>query len=410
MVWKRFNRTWNKLGGVFTSQVYQEKILAGSGSHDPWSTMEHMHPAFQLPNRVSRLYPILALIFLLSTASFLFLWEQTRIELSRLPSYEAANQRLEAQVTQLTNNRQLDATKIKVQEQNIADNENKLADLQKQLKASTDDISAKEQQIKNQQAQLDKNAADLEDLRSHPPLFSFQNSSSLANVSQKEDDVKELVTKAYPYIQDIYGTPYLLNSITIAFVNSLDIDGSAGEIVIKNSAKGIDVTIHLQDFDKTSFQDTNTVIHEMIHGFHGAAVFQTSALEEGITVAAADAVMAKMMADGKMARFPYLYIGISDAQYSAYNESLQVHANPQAFYSDPNVAKVYQLIGKAWYALYQSDPTFFKRLNAYYYPEVQQGNQPDTALVLNAIRATLPTVKGQSIATYLANNHAFNPR
>ena len=365
--------------------------------------------SISIPNRVSRLYPLFSLVLALSTSIFFFAWQNTQIELNRIANVEQHQKETQALVDSLTSEHALDKATLQVQTQKIADATSSLAKIQQQLESTNKQLVIAQAQVKQQQDQLSKNASQIDQLNSRPPLFSFQNSSSLSNVTQKETDVKALITNAYSYIQNLYGKPYLLNSITITFVNSFDIANSAGEIVIKNSSKGIDINIHLKDFDKNSFQDNNTVIHEMIHGFHGVAVMESSAYEEGMTVAATDAVMAAMISDGKLPHFSHLYLNITDQQYATDNTTLRILTDNQAFYNDPEVATVYQLIGTAWYWMYKEDPNFFKNLNSAYYAKVQQGIRPDDAVIRETIRQVLPSIKGQSIDSYLAINRAFNP-
>jgi hypothetical protein len=371
---------------------------------------------FRLPNRVSRLYPVFALIFLLISSGLVYNWQTTQISSDTVVGRQ--NQQidlLKAQVALLQTQQSSDQSTLKIQRQKIDASSAQLKALQDQLKSTTNELAQKDallktqtDQLKNQQDQLSKNAADIAQLRTHPPLFSFQNKSSLVDISTKEAAVKELVTNAYNYIQDLYGPPYLLNSIVITFVDSFSITGSSGEIVIENSDKGINVNIHLKDFDPNNFQDVNTVVHEMIHGYHGVAVLETSAMEEGETVAMADAVMERMIADKKIPAFVPLYLSISSTQYDTWNNTLKVAKESSTFYSDPNVSKVYQLIGTAWIRLYREDPTVFKKLNEAYYPKVQKGLVPDDAMIKDALRSIIPSVGGVPIDTYLANNRAFN--
>lgn len=371
---------------------------------------------FRLPNRVSRLYPVFALIFLLIASVLVYNWQSTQIDSDSVVSKQGQQiDLLKAQVSLLESQQNTDQSTLKIQKQKIEASTAQLKALQDSLKTKTDDLAQKDaqlkdsqNQLKNQQDQLNKNAAEIQDLRTHPPLFSFQNQSHLSNIDEKEAAVKDTVTKAYDYIQALYGTPYLLNSIVITFVDQFSIAGSSGEIVIENSSKGINVNIHLKDYNPNDFQDVNTIIHEMIHGFHGVAVLDTSAMEEGMTVAAADAVMQKMIADKKIPTFDPLYLNISGSIYDQWNSSLRVFKDSSGFYGDANVSKVYQLIGTAWMRFYQQDPSFFKKLNDVYYPKVQKGLVPDDAMIKDAIRSIMPSVNGTPIDTYLANNRAFN--
>ena len=366
-----------------------------------------------LPTRVSRLYPVLALCFALSTAVLFYSWQSSDIELTNLSQIYAAHQaQLTNEVAQLTADKQGDQAKLQVQTQQIADATTKLQKLQAQVDSTTKDLATEKQQLTDAQSQLTANAAALQALRAHPPLFSFQNNSSLSDtdIAAKEAAVKSVVSSAYDYIQNLYGAPYALDSITITFVNNFDIAGADGEILITNGKNGISIDIHLKDFDPTSFQDTNALIHEMIHGFHGVAVIDSSALEEGMTVAMTDAVMARMIADGKLPQFSHLYVTISDQDYAKDNSSLTIPEDSTAFYANKQIATIYQVIGKAWLNLYAQDPGIFKKVNDYYYPLVQQGQKPDVTMILAAIKASISKVGSLSIDQYLAQNIAFNPK
>jgi hypothetical protein len=375
-------------------------------------------PFLALPTRVSRLYPVFALILLIANGLLLHSWQQVQINLDSLQStVDIREASLKKQVEILTADRnqyqqQLTQQKAKAEEMVV-----QLQALEKQLAEKSDQLNAKEAQLKTtqdqvsrQEAQLSKNASELEQLRKRPPLFSFQNQSSLPDYETKQTDVRNLINSAYDYIVELYGKPYLLHSITITFVDSFSIPGSAGEIVLESGPQGLKIDIRLKDFDKNSFQDVNTVLHEIIHGFHGIAVFDTAALEEGITVAATDAVMRRMIADGKLRSFSRLYLAITEEQYSEWNRTLTVYRDADVFYRDTNVSKVYQIIGKAWYRFYEEDRTFFKRFNDLYYPQIQRGKPGDDALVLDTIRGTLTSVKGIPINTYLEGQRAFHPQ
>jgi hypothetical protein len=255
---------------------------------------------------------------------------------------------------------------------------------------------------------LTANSTELQQLRDRPPLFSFQNKSSLADIDQKKADIKAVVTATYSDIQLLYGKPYLLHSITITFVDNFTIAGASGEIQITNSNQGVSIDIHLKDFDKNNPDDVQTIRHEMIHGFHGVAVLNSSAQEEGITVATTDAVFNAMVQSGKLANTPP-YVGITEAQYQSYNSTYFVYLDNDKFYKDPNVSRVYQMIGYAWYKLYKQDKDFFKKFNDIYYARVQKGQKVDPAGVRDIIASIIPSVDGVPIATYLQTNRAFNP-
>lgn len=347
------------------------------------------HPFFRAPTRVSRVYPILALILMLVGSGALYRWQLTQINAdSTVQERDRSIASLELEVASLKTQQALDQSELKDKREALATATAKLATVESDLSLKTTALVEKERslaeaqnKLKQQESQLSSNSSELEKLRNRPPLFSFQNQSSQTDLEQQQAELKEVVTSAYDYIQDLYGKPYLLNEITITFVDNFSIAGASGEISIENGPGGISIDIHLKSFDKNSFQDVNTIIHEVIHGFHGVGVLEASALEEGITVAATDAVMERMIADGKLPKFSNLYIVLTNNQYTNWNNSLTIHEDANRFYGSPDISKIYQLVGKAWMNLYREDGLFFKKFNDAYYPSIQAGEKASTSLV-----------------------------
>ncbi|CAN5120422.1 hypothetical protein BH11PAT4_BH11PAT4_0260 [soil metagenome] len=376
------------------------------------------HPFFRAPTRVSRVYPILALILMLVGSGALYRWQLTQINAdSTVQERDRSIASLELEVASLKTQQALDQSELKDKREALATATAKLATVESDLSLKTTALVEKERslaeaqnKLKQQESQLSSNSSELEKLRNRPPLFSFQNQSSQTDLEQQQAELKEVVTSAYDYIQDLYGKPYLLNEITITFVDNFSIAGASGEISIENGPGGISIDIHLKSFDKNSFQDVNTIIHEVIHGFHGVGVLEASALEEGITVAATDAVMERMIADGKLPKFSNLYIVLTNNQYTNWNNSLTIHEDANRFYGSPDISKIYQLVGKAWMNLYREDGLFFKKFNDAYYPSIQAGEKASTSLVRAKIASVRSSVQGVPIATYLSQNSAFNPQ
>lgn len=369
------------------------------------------HEFFKRPTRISRVYPVLALVLMLAGSGFLYRWQLTEINAdSTVQRQNKELAALQLQVDTLTRQQETDQADLK-------DKTARLTDATAKLQTTSDALASKERalidseaRLKSQEAQIASNSSELDQLRKRPPLFSFRNESNLADIEQKEKDVKEFITNAYDYIQEISGTPYLLNQITITFVNQFTIAGAAGEISIENGPNGISIDIHLKDFDKNDFQDQNTMVHEIVHGFGGTAELTEPAMAEGRTVALTDAVMERMIADGKMQKFDSLYIILNQTQYNQWNNSLNIPLDNDAFYASKDISKIYQVIGKAWFNLYREDSNFFKKLNDAYYSKVQKGETPNRAMILPLIKSIIPSVGGVPIDTYLSNNQAFNPR
>lgn len=199
-----------------------------------------------------------------------------------------------------------------------------------------------------------------------------------------------MVTAAYDTIEELYGLPYLLHSVTITFVDNFSNDKASGEIVITNSDEGLALDIHLKDFDKNSFAPVNTMIHEVVHSFHGLAVLEPVAFEEGITVAITDAVMKKMIAAGTIPSFSPLYIRLSQSEYQSMMSSLSIPRSTNSFYNSDDVVDFYQVLGKAWYTLYEADSGFFKKFNEKIYAKKQAGQEITEQLVLETIKEVAP--------------------
>ncbi|MFA6422851.1 MAG: hypothetical protein WCW17_00160 [Patescibacteria group bacterium] len=268
-------------------------------------------------------------------------------------------------------------------------------------------VADQRQQILNQQEQLSSNASELSTLRNRPPLFSFQNKSS-KNVDQAKSDVETVVKAAYDKVSEVYSMPYLLHSITISFVDSLSKENASGEIHISNGAEGLEIEIRITGFDKNSFQSVNTIIHEIVHSFHGLATLDPVAFEEGMTVAASDKIMRELGESGSLPKFSNYYVQISDSQYNNYNgnSSFSIPSDYNNFYSD-NAYLYYQLEGYAWQKLANSNPDFYKNFNEKFYNKIRNGQKASNDLVKETIKEVASSVDGQSIDSYFSSNKAF---
>ncbi len=281
---------------------------------------------------------------------------------------------------------------LAVKQQELTNLSDQLATRKKELDAKTEELTTAQKQINDQKSQLSVNASELEKLRNRPPLFSFQvKSTQLTDAETKKAAVKQVVTDAYDMIQEVYGKPYLLQSITITFVDQFSNNKAAGEIVITNSDKGLALDIHIKDFNRDSFNDVNTLIHEVVHAFHGLAGLEPTAAEEGITVAVTDAVMERMIAAGTISHFSPLYIRITDSQYAEQSAEIQIPSDADQFYNSDQVASYYQILGKAWYQLYQQDKQFFSKFNEALYAKKRTGQEITDSLVQNTIKEVLPS-------------------
>lgn len=353
-----------------------------------------------LAQRPALVTAILLLVFLLSGAGFVYAF---------LLDEQADNDSITAQAllvdAALIRNQQLQQKTLKIEadlKETQAAFDAKKAELDAisaDLTKKAEELASAQKKIKSQESQLSANAAELSRLRDRPPLFSFRvDSSTVTNVEQKKEDVKQLVTDAYDVITEIYSKPYLLSSVTISFVESFSNENAAAEISIANTSKGIELTIRIKDFDKNSFNDVNSIIHEVIHSFHGIAVLDPVAYEEGIVVAATDVVMEKLRTQGKILNFSRLYIRINGSEYA--NTSLTLPSS--GFYDSSDTSMYYQIAGYGWYQIYKADSKFFVNFNEKLYEKKRNGEEITQELVKQTIKeAYSGSVSGQSIDAWL---------
>ncbi len=356
----------------------------------------------------TRLLVTISVVSLATNAFLAWQWQSERQLLQGIIAGTKTELELRADKNrELTQENRSFKTDIAIKEQELAKKTTELAakqselnDLSKQLndkKAELDkkikDLASAQKQIDSQKSQLAANASELSKLRDRPPLFSFQvKATGISEVESKKEAVKQVVTDAYDVIEEIYGKAYLLHSVTITFVDEFSNPKAAGEIVISNSKDGLAIDIRIKDFDKTSFNDINTIIHEVVHAFRGLATLEPTAFEEGSTVAATDVVMRKLAAAGKIPKFSSYYIQLSDAEFAQKQASLSIPRNNDTFYGSSQVVEFYQVMGKAWYQLYEQDAAFFKKFNDKIYERKARGEEVTEKMVLDTIHEVLPGV------------------
>ncbi len=359
-----------------------------------------------IPTYVSRVYPVLLGVMVIATSYTTYAWKKAEYDLQKVPDTSIRLGQLEKRVTELLKEQKEDRTLLTARQKELEQTNQKLGDAQTSLLSVQKDLTTAQSQVKNQQAQITTNAAELEKLRTRPPLFSFPSTNPADSTQQAE--VKEVVTAAYDVMREVLGDPYNLSGVTISFSQSLSITGSTGETRIESSSSGVKIAITLQKFSKDNFADVNTVLHEIIHAFHSAAVVDEAYIEEGKTVAETDAVMKTMIERKLLPEYGRLYLIATDEQLAKWG-SITIPKDSAQFYQGADVSKRYQITGTAWYKLYQADPTIFKRLNNQYYPEVQRGIFPNQGVVFTALKAIQPNVGTQTIEQFIAAQHGLNP-
>lgn len=289
---------------------------------------------------------------------------------------------------------------IKAKQAELELKQEELAKAEAERQAKVKELETAQKKIKDQQSQISSTSSELKRLSDRPPLFTFKvESSSLAGIEQKKNDVKDVVTAAYDVIGDIYGKPYLLKAVTISFVDSFTNASAAAEIIFTNGSDGLEVVIRLKDFDKNNFNSVSSVIHEVVHAYHGLAVLDPVVYEEGITVAATDAVMTQLIANGKIPSFKPLYIRLTSGEYAA---AISLPRSATTLYGSSQVAHYYQVAGYGWYQLYKADSNFFKNFNDRLYAYKRDGNELTDSLIKEVIKqAYSGSVQGKSIDQWL---------
>lgn len=362
------------------------------------------------PRRLSRLFAILFVFSATLNGVLVFAYGYNQLVNKRiLSSYDKTVTGTLAQTAKYKQERD-DA------QASVAQKNEQLANLNTELSAKTKHLTEVEAQLtstndklKTQETQLAANSAELNSLRGRPPLFSFQKTTS-RDVTTDEADAKVIVSAAYDTIAGIYGNPYILHQIIINFVDTSDltIPGASAQITITNSKQGLTMEVKLPAFDKNSFENVNTIVHEIIHGFHGLAALQAPIMEEGITVAATDAVMVKLYQQGAISQSES-FVTLTSDEAAQLNSTLPQPSATSAFYQSPNVGTYYNLAGWSWQQLYKADSQFFSKFNTTLYTKAVAGTSLTPAVVRDTIKEVVTTVNGQPINDYLNGQITLNP-
>ncbi|MBI3261120.1 hypothetical protein HYZ64_01970 [Candidatus Berkelbacteria bacterium] len=352
---------------------------------------------------------VIALLSLVANAGAGFVAVKKQQQITRLnqslQTSNKANQELTQDKTKLEEEVKSVSEKLASTEQDLAKKLEELQKSQDDLKKTQTEIAAKKKEIdslsgkiKNQESQLAANSSELDKLRSRPPLFLVENKSSATDSETAITQLKNVVEASFDEIKSLYGDAYLLNQVTVQLVDSLARPNVAGEITIQNSKEGIKYTIRIKKFSSGSFLDVTTIVHEIIHAFHGIAFLEPVAHEEGITVAATEEIVSVLVNRGVVPNFSTRYLRISperEAQLEA-DPNFVIPASSDAFYSSDQTSDYYQMTGRAWQGLANGDRGFYKRFNEALYAKVHTGIDPRGQVVLDTIRevkGSVPTKK-----------------
>lgn len=360
----------------------------------------------------SKLLPYLLVLLVLESilAGVAYLNQSTSIAFNEsLSTKEDLVYKVGSKARELKGEKEAVTTELSQKESELTTKQTEFSNLSTEYSQKLKQLDDANRKIKDLQGQLTATSNEITKLRTKPPVFTFKvESSNISNVEQKKEDIKSVVTNAFPIIEDVYSKAYLLHSVTISFVDTLSVPGAYAEVKITNGTDGLSINIRITDFDKNKFDDINAILHEIIHAFHGLAALDSPAYEEGITVAATDVVMEKLIAQNKIDSFNPLYIRLSSDSY--YSTSLTL-PNDRSFYTDTNnAAQYYQIAGYGWYQIYKADSNFFKTFNEKLYKKVREGETVNDATVKQLIKdSTTNSIHGKTISEWLETK-AFNLR
>lgn len=362
------------------------------------------------PRRISRLFVILFIFSATLNGIFAFALGYNELALTRIrTTYDESIASTLKQTTRYKQERDDAQASVAAKNEQLANLNRELSEKTKHLTEVESQLTSTTAKLKTQESQLAANSAELEQLRGRPPLFSFQKSTN-RDVTADEADARTVVTAAYDTIVTVYGEPYILHQIIINFVDQADLSiaGASAQITITNSDQGLTMEVKLPSFDKDSFESVNTIVHEIIHGFHGLAALNAPVMEEGITVAATDVVMNKLYRQGVIPHGER-FITLTTQQAAQLNGSLPRPASTSSFYQSPQVATYYNLAGWSWQQLYETDNQFFTKFNASLYTKTVAGTSLTPAVVRDTIAEIVSTVNGQSITDYMSSQITLNP-
>jgi hypothetical protein len=206
------------------------------------------------------------------------------------------------------------------------------------------------------------------------------------------------IARLYPRIVEVYGQPAW--SGTVEVVNAGNLENSTISQVKRAAFGAYDVSnarILLPIFDNVdSF--AHALLLNMVHAFHGPAVFQYDAWEQGFARAAAAAIISRFNVD----------LGFQDATANFYYALLPYYdllnqpALGNSTFFPPSQANVelhgrftvgkmllprLGMSGAAWLKVFVEDPLFFRRFNEAYYAQFDQNAQPSLAGNVPALRA-----------------------
>ena len=225
--------------------------------------------------------------------------------------------------------------------------------------------------------------------------------------ARAEQFLRNLVAVFYPRIEALYGAPYWSGNVEV--VNAGDLDNSQIPDAQRLAFGSYDVSnrrILLPLFDNTESQGQALLLN-MLHAFHGPAVFQYDAWEQGFARAAASVIARQVPGEFGDASANNLLSLLKF--YDVLNQPTL--GNPTFFppslantdLSGFTLGKMFfprlAMSGAVWLKVYVENTNFFRQFNEAYYaqaganPAAVAGNVP---ALRNIARAFAANVEGQA--------------
>ncbi|MBC8135837.1 MAG: hypothetical protein H8F28_08135 [Fibrella sp.] len=205
---------------------------------------------------------------------------------------------------------------------------------------------------------------------------------------QRQRELEAQIAIYYPRIEAIYGKPAVSGEVEIVDVGTFD-SSSIPQVQRLFAFGGYDVAnnrILLPTFD-SSITSEQALILNLVHAFHGPAVFQYDAWEQGFARAAASVITrSDTFFDNETARSIFSYLPWYDLanQPGLGNPTFfpRSQANVQlegVFTGGKMMLTRLSMSGAAWLKAYIENPNFFRQFNEAYYAQFEPGASPSLA-------------------------------
>ncbi|MBC7808593.1 MAG: hypothetical protein H7145_20870 [Akkermansiaceae bacterium] len=212
---------------------------------------------------------------------------------------------------------------------------------------------------------------------------------------QRQAEIEALIAVYYPRIEVIYGKPAVSSEVEIMDVGSFD-TSTIPEVQRGFAFGGYDVAnnrIMLPTFE-SNITNEQALILNLVHAFHGPAVFAYDAWEQGFARAAASVITRPdAFFDNETSRQLFSYLTWYDMVNqpglgnSTFFPTSQANIKLDgAFTNGKMILTRLSMSGAAWLKVYIENPNFFRQFNEAYYAQFEPGVSPSLAGNIPALK------------------------